>query len=260
VIPGAEQNLLELAERLRQRGDAPIVEAGFLNYTQPLFRDAVARCVEQGATHIVVAPYFLVAGKFVVEDLPAQIESVRAEHPSIDFVVANVIGFHERLADAVLDCAAERRRPVGWPGDVSSPTFNGGVDAAGPADADVGAPPAALLLIAHGSPRPEANADIERVAELVRTRGTYERVQLCYLDCNDPDIASGVDLCVSGGAKEIVGVPYFLHSGKHFQRDIPHILEEARQRHPNVHIVMSDYVGHRPVMADIVMDRVLSAI
>jgi sirohydrochlorin cobaltochelatase len=111
VLCGAERNLLELAARMRTQGDAAIVEAGFLNYTAPLFAEAVSRCVAQGATRIVIAPYFLIAGKFVTEELPARIEAVRAEHPGVTFAVADVIGFHPLLADAVIH-SAEHARPV----------------------------------------------------------------------------------------------------------------------------------------------------
>jgi sirohydrochlorin cobaltochelatase len=106
VMCGAERNLLELAARMRERGDAAIVEVGFLNYTDPTFTDAVASCVRQGAKRIVIAPYFLVDGKFVVKDLPGEIEAARSAHPQIEFVVAAVIGFHEVLADAVLEAAS----------------------------------------------------------------------------------------------------------------------------------------------------------
>jgi sirohydrochlorin cobaltochelatase len=111
VLCGAERNLLELAARMRTQGDAAIVEAGFLNYTAPLFAEAVSRCVAQGATRIVVAPYFLIAGKFVTEELPGVIAAARAEHPEVAFEVADVIGFHPLLAEAVIH-SAEHARPV----------------------------------------------------------------------------------------------------------------------------------------------------
>lgn len=117
----------------------------------------------------------------------------------------------------------------------------------------------ALLLIAHGSPHIGANEDVLRVAERVRDRGTFDRVIVAYLDCNDPDIPTGVDLCVAAGAHEIVAVPYLLHSGKHFLRDIPAILEDAGARHPGVAILMGDYVGHQPQMSDVLRDRVRTA-
>jgi sirohydrochlorin ferrochelatase len=113
VLCGAEHNLLELARQLRKTTEG-IVEVGFLNYTEPTFEHAVSRCVELGATRVIVAPYFLVPGKFVVKDLPEQIESARAAHPKLAILVADVIGFHDAMADAVLAAAEDARSPSSW--------------------------------------------------------------------------------------------------------------------------------------------------
>lgn len=120
VLCGAERNLLEMADRMRARGDAPIVEVGFLNYTEPSFATAVQRCVEQGATRIRIAPYFLIAGKFVVQDLPRVIAEAREAHPSIAFEVADVIGFHPALADAILSSAMKARPTSAWRGELAA--------------------------------------------------------------------------------------------------------------------------------------------
>jgi sirohydrochlorin ferrochelatase len=114
VLCGAERNLLELAGRMRERGDARVVEVGFLNYSEPSFDAAVDRCIEQGATRICVAPYFLVAGKFVKGDLPPLMERAREKYPQLDFVVADAIRFHPALADALLQCAAKATAPSAW--------------------------------------------------------------------------------------------------------------------------------------------------
>jgi sirohydrochlorin ferrochelatase len=112
VLCGAERNVMAVAQRMRESGAAPIVEVGFVNYTEPTFAAAVARCVEQMATRIVIAPYFLVAGKFVTRELPGEIAQARRKHPSIEFAVAAVIGFHELLADAILSSAEGARPPA----------------------------------------------------------------------------------------------------------------------------------------------------
>jgi sirohydrochlorin ferrochelatase len=117
----------------------------------------------------------------------------------------------------------------------------------------------ALLIMAHGSPRTEANDDIVRIAGVLRARNAYPIVTVSYLDCNQPDIAAGVDQCVAAGATEIDAVPYVLHSGKHFVRDIPAILNEAIERHPHVRILMGDYIGHMPAIADVILARVRAA-
>ena len=117
----------------------------------------------------------------------------------------------------------------------------------------------ALLLVAHGSPRPEANEDIRKVAEVVRERLPDLPVTIGYLDCNAPDIAAAFDQCVAAGADEVVVVPYFLHSGKHLVRDIPAILGLCATEHPAVSITMSDYVGRQQALADILSERARAA-
>jgi sirohydrochlorin cobaltochelatase len=114
VLCGAGQNLFELARFMQARGDAPIVEVGFLNYSEPPFADAFRRCVERGATQITVVPYFLVAGKFVKDDLPKQIEQAQAEFPQVKVRVADAMRFHPLLADALLACAERAQPPQFW--------------------------------------------------------------------------------------------------------------------------------------------------
>ena len=114
----------------------------------------------------------------------------------------------------------------------------------------------ALLIMAHGSPRAEANADIVRVAEVLRERETHPLIVVGYLDCNEPTIPDALDQCVADGATRIAAVPYLLHTGRHFLIDLPQILEAASQRHPGVEIVMGDYVGHQDQVAEVLRDRV----
>ena len=114
LLCGAERNLLELAGVMRERGDAPIVEVAFLNYLEPGLRATITRCVSLGATNVVITPYFLIAGKFVIEDLPAAIAQAKADHPSLAIVTADVIGFHRAMADAVIGAMATARPTLAW--------------------------------------------------------------------------------------------------------------------------------------------------
>ncbi len=118
----------------------------------------------------------------------------------------------------------------------------------------------ALLIVAHGSPRPEANDAIREVADTVRARARFDRVTVGYLDCNEPDIATAVDECVAGGATEIVVVPYFLHTGRHVLRDIPEILAAAITRHPGTTITAGPCIGAQPEIAGVILDRVKAAV
>ncbi|MEO6259975.1 MAG: CbiX/SirB N-terminal domain-containing protein [Thermoanaerobaculia bacterium] len=117
VLCGAERNLMELAAFMRERGDAPIVEVAFLNYLPPDLGATIAHCISLGATSVVITPYFLVAGKFVIDDLPAAIARVREEHPSLPIITADVIGFHSAMVDAVIGAIATARPASAWSGE-----------------------------------------------------------------------------------------------------------------------------------------------
>lgn len=114
VLCGAGENLSALAARMRERGDAPIVEVGYLNYSEPTFEATFTRCVEQGAQRITIAPYFLIAGKFVKVDLPRKIAAMQARFPEVDVRVAEALRFHQGLADALLACAGRSAPPSQW--------------------------------------------------------------------------------------------------------------------------------------------------
>jgi sirohydrochlorin ferrochelatase len=116
----------------------------------------------------------------------------------------------------------------------------------------------ALLLLAHGSPRPTANRPIERIAEDLRARGTWDIVMIGYLDCNDPDIPTAIENCVAEDAREIVVAPCFLHAGNHVANDLPRLLKEAKIKHPRLRIIMSDYLGSAPQITEILLQRALS--
>ncbi len=113
----------------------------------------------------------------------------------------------------------------------------------------------ALLILVHGSPRPSANDDMFRVLEEIRKRGSFSIVKAGFLECNTPSIPEAIDQCVELGADVIVAVPYFLHTGSHVADDLPGLLEEGQNRHPQIKILMGKYLGESSIVTDILADR-----
>ena len=256
VLCGAGETLFALARRMEARGDAPVVEVGFLNYSQPTFAQAFETCIERGATRILVAPYFLVAGYFVKVSLPPVIEPMRAQYPDIEVIVADAMKTHPLLGEAILNCAERAFEPAHWrdlwdgapqfcrphpqcplydtakcplhpgpkpvPGadETEAPHWSGN----GPTD------PAALLVMVHGSPRPQSNNAMFAVVDGVRARGVYPLVSVGFMECNEPSIPDAIDELVEQGARSVVAVPYFLHTGNHVADDLPSALEEAQRK------------------------------
>ena len=120
LLCGAGEALDAHAEGLRKSGIWPVVAVGYMNYSQPTFLEAVQVCADAGADTIIVVPYFLVPGFFVKKTLPERIVEARLLFSDLRFEVAPALGFDERLADAILQSAADPLGPEEWRGDLAS--------------------------------------------------------------------------------------------------------------------------------------------
>jgi sirohydrochlorin cobaltochelatase len=240
---GAGEAMLRLAENAQAAGVAPIVTAGFLNYSRPTFAEALARCVDSGAGEVIVQPYFLVPGKFVREDLARQVEAGQATHPALAIRLAQPLGDHPALARLLLKRAQEADRA-----------------AASPPATRPDRPRAGMLIMAHGSPNPKANAPIYGIARRVRASGHYTAVKVCFMDLNKPSIPSALDAMVAGGIGRIVAAPYFLQLGNHVKDDLPLLIEAARARHPAATIILAEHLAYDSLLVAAIADRVAEAV
>jgi sirohydrochlorin ferrochelatase len=114
----------------------------------------------------------------------------------------------------------------------------------------------ALLLIAHGSRRPEANADLEFVAAALRARGRYPIVRVSYLELAEPSIEGGGAQCVEDGATDVILVPYFLSPGIHVVEDLTASRAALSDRFPHVRFALAEPLGRHPLLVDVVEERV----
>ncbi len=120
LLCGAGEALDAHAERLRASGEWPLVTVGYMNYSEPTFAEAVANCTAQGATRIVVLPFFLIPGYFVSKTLPDQLGAVKVGYPDLEFVVADAIGYDAALADVLIASALDPLGPDQWRDDLAA--------------------------------------------------------------------------------------------------------------------------------------------
>ena len=183
--------MIRLAARAQKEGVAPLVKAGFLNYSRPRFAETLDRVVARGATDVVVAPYFLVPGKFVRVDVPRLITEAQAAHPQITLRLAEPFGDHPALAELVTKRATEAANGLSLAGRH------------------------ALLLMAHGSPEDSANAPFRAIATRLVASKQYAAVAASFMELNEPSIPQAIDQLVAEGAQQITAVPFFLQLGGH---------------------------------------------
>ncbi len=103
----ANDDLHELAEQMRRLGRYALVEAAFLELSEPTIDSASRRCIAAGAARVVMLPYFLSSGVHVRRDLQALRDRLAGEFPHIDFRLGEPLGRHPLLRDIVAQRARE---------------------------------------------------------------------------------------------------------------------------------------------------------
>lgn len=223
--------MMRIADLLRQQAVTPIVEAGFLNFSQPTFADAVQRAVDAGASRIIVQPYFLIQGHYVAQELPVLVQTVAVRYAPTPFQIADVLGAHP----ALISLARQRLAMI---------------NAAPGRDM-------ALLFVAHGTPIPAANEPITQVLGQVQTEAGYGPAAVGYLECNQPTIAEAfAQLAAAEDVRRIDVLPYFLHLGRHVRKDLPTHFAHARDAYPHLAIHIADHLGYDSLLAAAVAGRV----
>jgi sirohydrochlorin ferrochelatase len=117
----------------------------------------------------------------------------------------------------------------------------------------------AVLLIAHGSRRAEANAELLTIAESLRNRGQYPFVQVAYLELAAPTIAEGGAACVAAGAQEVILLPFFLSPGRHVTDDLTAARNELAARFPTVRFSLAEPLGSHPLILQALEERARDA-
>jgi sirohydrochlorin ferrochelatase len=97
----SNQMLVELASRFAARfGEAfEIVEPAHMELAEPSLATAYAKCVAQGATRMVVCPYFLGPGKHWTEDIPRLAAAAAQAFPGTHFHVTPTLGIDDLILD-----------------------------------------------------------------------------------------------------------------------------------------------------------------
>jgi sirohydrochlorin ferrochelatase len=85
------------AERFRGRYE--IVEPAHMELAEPSIATAYARCVERGATRVVVCPFFLGPGKHWTQDIPSLTAAAAAKFPHTRYHVAQTLGIDDLILD-----------------------------------------------------------------------------------------------------------------------------------------------------------------
>lgn len=106
--------LLAAVEQFRLSAGHTIVEPAHMELAQPDVATAFDRCVSQGATRVVIFPYFLSPGRHWSEDIPALAAAAAQRHPEVSWIVTAPFGLHSGMtsiiADRIQHCLIDAQR------------------------------------------------------------------------------------------------------------------------------------------------------
>lgn len=257
--PAATRNLRRIAALLSQQTGETVCAASLL-HSHKIPADelegtpaltlgpAAERSAEQGATEIIVLPFFFGPSKALTDYLPERMATLQARFPNVSARVAqplvdergdNDLRLARLLADNVREHLNDTRPRV--------------------------------ALVDHGSPIPEVTAVRNRLAgqlsvlladevacvaaaSMERREGEAYRFNEPLLQnlLNNPDFHDG----------PVVLAMLFLSPGRHAgeEGDIAEICQDAQQRHPALNVVATRLVGEHSGIVDILHSRLCQAI
>ncbi|MFM7062652.1 MAG: sirohydrochlorin chelatase [Actinomycetes bacterium] len=99
-----------LCDAVSEAAGTPVAPA-YLELAEPSIPTAVDRAVADGATRVVLLPYFLHPGNHVREDLPRIAQECRDAHPGVDIGLRTHVGADPRLVGLLASLVADG--PVG---------------------------------------------------------------------------------------------------------------------------------------------------
>ncbi|CAN5133176.1 hypothetical protein BH20ACT3_BH20ACT3_17060 [soil metagenome] len=65
---------------------------------------------------------------------------------------------------------------------------------------------------------------------------------------------------MADGAATVLVLPYFLHPGRHLTEDLPAIVADANERHPQVEVALLGSFGAEAGVGDVLVAQVAAAL
>lgn len=99
----------------------------------------------------------------------------------------------------------------------------------------------AILLLGHGSRDPESVQEFLNFADGFQNYNGFRtlknlKITSAFLELSEPSIPHALEQLAQQGINEIVAIPYLLFRAGHVKTEIPEMLKEFREHHPEIKI------------------------
>jgi sirohydrochlorin cobaltochelatase len=108
-----------------------------------------------------------------------------------------------------------------------------------------------IVLFAHGSRDPLWHTPLKAVQQRLQAQAPQLDVRCAYLELTPPELPECVQQMIHEGIGRIRILPMFLGMGRHAREDLPQLIEQIRQSHPDTMVEVLPALGEDPRLADL---------
>jgi sirohydrochlorin cobaltochelatase len=228
----------QLAAGIRTRLPAADIATGYLEFARPTIRDGLDALRGRGARRILAIPGMLFAASHVKNDLPWEINSFAAAHPSLELRFGRELAIEPKLLQAAAEriASAERqaRRTVAR-GDTL------------------------LLVVGRGTNDPDANSNIAKLARILWEGMGFGWAEAAFSGVAYPLVEPALRRVSGLGFPRVIVFPYFLFTGVLVKR-IYAAADRFAARHPAVEVLKAPYLNDHPLVLDCFADRIAETV
>ncbi len=89
--------------KTKQNFNFDYINYAFLELAEPNIPDAIITQIKNGATKIIVLPYFLSKGRHVTIDIPNEVAIAKKQYPKIAITITNYLGASDEICNLIMD-------------------------------------------------------------------------------------------------------------------------------------------------------------
>jgi sirohydrochlorin ferrochelatase len=99
----ANDMLLEVVRMVKGLSAVERIYPAHMELAEPSIAQAFAQAVREGATAVVVHPYFLAPGRHSTTDIPRMVEEAAKAFPGVEHCVTAPLCVHPKIGEVVLE-------------------------------------------------------------------------------------------------------------------------------------------------------------
>lgn len=114
----------------------------------------------------------------------------------------------------------------------------------------------AIVLIDHGSKRPQAHLDMSELAEKIERKSGITCL-VAHMEIAEPSLMAIATQLNKSDKKNVKVVPWFLSSGRHLEEDIPAQFLEVQKAFPALSLALCSPLRDAGGLIDIALELAL---